>query len=163
MQAGASLWRSVPKLLTGTRPRRLRVVHRSPVQWLCLFDRTSFHVGSPWRKTVGCRCCCTDYNCKRNMGDDFKPFPHFATNALHVGQDPDQWNSKAVVPHISLSTTFKQESPGNPKVSLRGVGWVQELSFLAGCNAGGLSAWVGGTVWARSSHSFTSAGVQGPP
>lgn len=39
-------------------------------------------------------------------------FEHFATNLLHVGQDPDQWNSKAVVPPISLSTTFKQDTPG---------------------------------------------------
>ena len=41
-------------------------------------------------------------------------FPHFATTAIHVGQDPDRWTSKAVVPLISLSTTFKQESPGKP-------------------------------------------------
>lgn len=44
--------------------------------------------------------------------EDFKPFPHFSTNALHVGQDPSQWASRAVVPPISLSTTFKQDEPG---------------------------------------------------
>jgi len=44
--------------------------------------------------------------------EDFKPFEHFGTNAIHAGQDPDQWKSKAVVPPISMSTTFKQESPG---------------------------------------------------
>eukprot|EP00118_Oscarella_pearsei_P016652 m.160925 g.160925 ORF g.160925 m.160925 type:complete len:399 (+) comp38791_c0_seq19:336-1532(+) len=38
-------------------------------------------------------------------------FPHFATDAIHVGQEPEQWNSRAVVPPISLSTTFKQDSP----------------------------------------------------
>ena len=46
-------------------------------------------------------------------------FPHFATQAIHAGQDPDQWASKAVVPLISLSTTFKQDTPGKP-VSLLG-------------------------------------------
>ena len=39
---------------------------------------------------------------------------HFATKALHVGQEPEQWSSLAVVPPISLSTTFKQNSPANP-------------------------------------------------
>ncbi|XP_003767302.1 cystathionine gamma-lyase [Sarcophilus harrisii] len=43
----------------------------------------------------------------------FRPhFPHFATNAIHVGQEPEQWSSQAVVPPISLSTTFKQKAPG---------------------------------------------------
>lgn len=46
------------------------------------------------------------------MSDNFQPFPHFSTDALHAGQDPGQWNCKAVVPLISLSTTFKQEAPG---------------------------------------------------
>ena len=39
--------------------------------------------------------------------------PHFATKALHVGQEPEQWNSMAVVPPISLATTFKQEGPAD--------------------------------------------------
>ncbi|XP_061594419.1 cystathionine gamma-lyase-like [Cololabis saira] len=39
-------------------------------------------------------------------------FKSFATEAIHVGQEPEQWNSMAVVPPISLSTTFKQDSPG---------------------------------------------------
>ncbi|GAB6028914.1 hypothetical protein CHUAL_004713 [Chamberlinius hualienensis] len=38
--------------------------------------------------------------------------PHFATNAIHVGQEPEQWNSMAVVPPISLSSTFKQVEAG---------------------------------------------------
>lgn len=42
----------------------------------------------------------------------FKPFPHFSTQALHEGQDPKQWTSRAVVPPISLATTFQQEAPG---------------------------------------------------
>ncbi|NXC08640.1 CGL lyase, partial [Orthonyx spaldingii] len=40
------------------------------------------------------------------------PFPHFATSAIHVGQEPEQWSSGAVVPPITLSTSFKQEEPG---------------------------------------------------
>ena len=36
----------------------------------------------------------------------------FATKAIHSGQSPDQWKSRAVVPPISLSTTFEQFAPG---------------------------------------------------
>ncbi|NXQ49878.1 CGL lyase, partial [Catharus fuscescens] len=39
------------------------------------------------------------------------PFPHFATHAIHYAQEPEQWNSRAVVPPITLSTSFKQEEP----------------------------------------------------
>uniref|UniRef100_A0A669DT69 Cystathionine gamma-lyase n=1 Tax=Oreochromis niloticus TaxID=8128 RepID=A0A669DT69_ORENI len=39
-------------------------------------------------------------------------YKSFATDAIHVGQEPEQWKSMAVVPPISLSTTFKQHSPG---------------------------------------------------
>lgn len=44
-------------------------------------------------------------------------FQHFATQAIHVGQDPDQWTSRAVVTPISMSTTFKQGAPGKHSVS----------------------------------------------
>lgn len=44
-------------------------------------------------------------------------FKSFATEAIHVGQEPEQWKSMAVVPPISLSTTFKQHAPGNHSVS----------------------------------------------
>lgn len=37
----------------------------------------------------------------------------FATRALHVGQEPDA-ASGAVIPPITLSSTFAQNSPGNP-------------------------------------------------
>lgn len=43
-------------------------------------------------------------------------FKSFATEAIHVGQEPEQWSSMAVVPPISLSTTFKQLEPGNHMV-----------------------------------------------
>ena len=47
-------------------------------------------------------------------GSAAEGYPHFATDAIHAGQDPDQWNSRAMVPPISLATTFKQETPGKP-------------------------------------------------
>lgn len=40
---------------------------------------------------------------------------HFDTNAIHAGQEPEQWNSLAVVPPISLATTFKQMAPAEPR------------------------------------------------
>ncbi|KAK3584814.1 hypothetical protein CHS0354_006231 [Potamilus streckersoni] len=38
-------------------------------------------------------------------------FSHFATDAIHVGQEPEQWKSMAVVPPISMASTFKQHGP----------------------------------------------------
>lgn len=43
-------------------------------------------------------------------------FPHFGTIAIHDGQEPEQWMSRAVVPPISMSTTFKQDGPGQHSV-----------------------------------------------
>lgn len=42
----------------------------------------------------------------------------FSTAALHAGQDPEQWKSMMVVPPITVSTTFKQHSPGDHTVCL---------------------------------------------
>jgi len=39
--------------------------------------------------------------------------PTFATRATHVGVEAEKWNSMAVVPPISLSTTFKQDGPAD--------------------------------------------------
>ena len=39
----------------------------------------------------------------------------FATKACHAGQDPEQWASMAVVPPITMSTTFKQFGPADFK------------------------------------------------
>jgi cystathionine gamma-lyase len=39
----------------------------------------------------------------------------FGTRAIHVGSDPDP-NTGAVIPAISLSTTYKQDGVGNHKV-----------------------------------------------
>lgn len=39
----------------------------------------------------------------------------FGTLAIHVGSDPDR-ETGAVIPAISLSTTYKQEGVGNHKV-----------------------------------------------
>ncbi|XP_053950929.1 cystathionine gamma-lyase [Anastrepha ludens] len=47
------------------------------------------------------------------MEPNFREQPKgFATKAIHAGQDPSQWSSKCIVTPISLSTTFKQRSPG---------------------------------------------------
>ena len=48
---------------------------------------------------------------------DFTPFKSFATDAIHAGQEPEQWASMAVIPPIFLSTTFKQMGPNDYKVS----------------------------------------------
>lgn len=42
----------------------------------------------------------------------------FATAAIHSFQDPDQWDSLAVVAPFVASTTFKQGSPAEPKVGI---------------------------------------------
>ncbi|CAO4364837.1 unnamed protein product [Caenorhabditis nigoni] len=42
-------------------------------------------------------------------------FPHFGTAAIHVGQEPEQWDMNQVVPPISMSSTYKQDNPGEPK------------------------------------------------
>jgi len=44
--------------------------------------------------------------------EPFMPYPGYATAAIHAGQEPEQWKSMAVIPPISLSTTFKQAAPG---------------------------------------------------
>lgn len=41
--------------------------------------------------------------------------PSFASKAIHEGQEPEQWSSLAVVPPISMATTFKQNAPGDFK------------------------------------------------
>lgn len=39
----------------------------------------------------------------------------FATRAIHEGSEPEQWRHLAVVPPISMSTTFKQDGPADFK------------------------------------------------
>ncbi|XP_014479648.1 PREDICTED: cystathionine gamma-lyase-like [Dinoponera quadriceps] len=36
----------------------------------------------------------------------------FSTKAIHAGQDPEQWSHCALVPPLVMSTTFKQDAPG---------------------------------------------------
>jgi len=50
--------------------------------------------------------------------EGFVPFPHFATQAVHVGQEPEQWGGRGIVPPISMATTFKQEEPGKYSVCI---------------------------------------------
>lgn len=48
----------------------------------------------------------------------YLPYPKgFSTEAIHAGQDPEQWDSMAVVAPIVMSTTFKQYSPAEFKVN----------------------------------------------
>lgn len=47
------------------------------------------------------------------MADQKKHQWHFDTNAIHAGQDASQWNSRAVVPPISMATTFQQKAPAD--------------------------------------------------
>ena len=53
------------------------------------------------------------------MAEDFgfkKNDCTFSTRAIHVGNEPEKWKSLAVVPPISMATTFKQYNPGHPEV-----------------------------------------------
>lgn len=44
-----------------------------------------------------------------------------STRAIHAGQEATQWKSWAVVPPISLSTTFAQPEPARPIVSINSL------------------------------------------
>ncbi len=46
------------------------------------------------------------------------PFKNFGTDAIHAGQTPEKWTSRAVIPPISMSTTFKQDVPGETHVNI---------------------------------------------
>lgn len=49
---------------------------------------------------------------------EFKEQPSgFATKAIHVGQEPEQWSHQSVIPPLVMSTTFKQPAPSEPIVS----------------------------------------------
>lgn len=49
--------------------------------------------------------------------DGYLPFPKgFATDAIHHDQEPEKWDSMAVVTPIVTSTTYKQYGPANFKV-----------------------------------------------
>lgn len=42
--------------------------------------------------------------------------PSFATRAIHIAQEPEQWDGLPVVLPISLATTFKQDAPAEFQV-----------------------------------------------
>lgn len=49
---------------------------------------------------------------------EFKQQPKgFATKAIHVGQDPEQFSFQPVIPPLFMSTTYKQPAPAEPIVS----------------------------------------------
>lgn len=41
----------------------------------------------------------------------------FATRAIHVGQDPEQWSHRSVIPPLVMSSTFRQDGPAQHRVS----------------------------------------------
>lgn len=40
----------------------------------------------------------------------------FSTKAIHAGQDPAKWTHRAVIPPISMATTFQQFAPAQHAV-----------------------------------------------
>lgn len=59
---------------------------------------------------------------EQSRSDFLPPFPHFATDAIHYAQEPEQWNSRAVVPPITLTTSFKLKDPKDDQVSAATAG-----------------------------------------
>jgi len=53
----------------------------------------------------------------------------FSTRAIHVGSEPDALTG-AVIPAISLSTTYKQDSVGVHKVCASALSHIQRGSDL---------------------------------
>ena len=58
--------------------------------------------------------CSEKQRTNEHVETDVETFPGFATTVIHAGQSPDQWASKSVVPLISLSTTYKQDTTAKP-------------------------------------------------
>jgi len=52
---------------------------------------------------------------KINMASFRAGDANFGSKCTHAGQEPEQWNSMAVVPPISMATTFKQDGPAEFK------------------------------------------------
>jgi len=53
----------------------------------------------------------------------------FGTRAIHVGSEPDP-STGAVVPAISLSTTYKQEDIGRNKVDMDRPGTEMQMELM---------------------------------
>lgn len=48
----------------------------------------------------------------------YLPLPKsFETICMHHAQDPKQWKSQAVIPHIVMSTVFHIDDPAKPEVN----------------------------------------------
>lgn len=54
----------------------------------------------------------------------------FATKAIHVGQDPEQWSHQSVIPPLVTSTTFKQPAPAEPIVSANFLVVTHDFQFF---------------------------------
>ncbi|PBC32135.1 putative cystathionine gamma-lyase 2 isoform X1 [Apis cerana] len=59
----------------------------------------------------------------------------FSTKAIHAGQDPLQWNDCSVIPPITLSTTFQQDGPGQPRTFIYGRSGNPTRNVLQTCLA----------------------------
>jgi cystathionine gamma-lyase len=55
-----------------------------------------------------------DKDTENNKKKQEHPESYIETDAIHVGQEPERWPGQAVVPPISMATTFKQLEPGKP-------------------------------------------------
>ena len=84
----------------------------------CNLSVRAYQGPSPWLRTFGWTLISS---CSRDRAPSSSVMAfrdndaHFATKALHVGQEPEQWASMAVVPPISTSTTYKQHGPADFK------------------------------------------------
>jgi cystathionine gamma-lyase len=59
----------------------------------------------------------TPLNGSKKVKVDQETLDGFGTRAIHAGSDPDP-STGAVIPAISLSTTYKQHGVGNHKVRM---------------------------------------------
>ena len=59
------------------------------------------------------------------------PHDGFGTRAIHVGSEPNP-ETGAVIPSISLSTTYKQDGVGNHKVRLPYIFFDVDLTSFVG-------------------------------
>ncbi|CAF3330145.1 unnamed protein product [Rotaria socialis] len=55
-----------------------------------------------------------DKNEEMKRNHEQMPRTGIETDAIHVGQEPERWPGHAVIPPISMATTFKQLEPGKP-------------------------------------------------
>ncbi|XP_061938832.1 putative cystathionine gamma-lyase 2 isoform X2 [Apis cerana] len=70
-----------------------------------------------------------------NKVHNLQSYTCFSTKAIHAGQDPLQWNDCSVIPPITLSTTFQQDGPGQPRTFIYGRSGNPTRNVLQTCLA----------------------------